>query len=65
LLEIRNAEQASNHFLRGGLFKNLVINEFIKNSLNKGYEPQVSFWRDKNLKTSQGNVIPWQELSLL
>ena len=120
LLEIRNAEQTSNHFLRGGLFKNLVINEFIKNSLNKGNEPQVSFWRDKtgheidllaikesklyayeiksgatysqdyfkglsywaklsgadagqcnaiyagdkNLKTSQGNVIPWQELSL-
>ena len=121
LLEIRNAEQISNHFLRGGLFENLVINEFIKNSLNKGDEPQISFWRDKtgheidllttkenksyayeiksgatysqdyfkgisywaklsgadagqcntiyagdkNLKTSQGNVIPWQELSLL
>ena len=121
LLEIKYAEQVSSHFLKGGLFENIVINEFIKNSLNKGNEPQISFWQnktgheidlltikenkpyayeiksgatysqdyfkgisywaklsgadtgqcnaiytgDKNLKTSQGNVIPWQELSLL
>ena len=47
LLEIKNKEQVSCHFLRGGLFENLVINEFIKSSLNKGDEPRVTFWRDK------------------
>ena len=118
LLEIKNSTQVSSHFLRGGLFENLVINEFIKTELNKGNEPQISFWRDKTgneidllttandkqnayeiksgatfsqdffygisywanlsgvdmeqcnviyagdkkLKTSQGKVIPWQEL---
>ena len=35
LLEIQNAEQISTHFLRGGLFENLVINEFIKEAYIK------------------------------
>lgn len=41
-----------NHFLRGGLYENLVINEFIKESLNKGEEPNLTFWRD-----STGNEV--------
>lgn len=52
LLEIQNAEQISTHFLRGGLFENLVINEFIKEAYNKGEEPNLTFWRD-----STGNEI--------
>lgn len=52
LLEIQNAEQISTHFLRGGLFENLVINEFIKEAYNKGAEPNLTFWRD-----STGNEI--------
>lgn len=52
LLEIQNAEQISTHFLRGGLFENLVINEFIKEVYNKGAEPNLTFWRD-----STGNEI--------
>ena len=47
LLEIKESTQVANHFLRGGLFENLVINEFVKESLNKGEEPQLNFWRDK------------------
>lgn len=47
LLEIKDVEQLPTHFLRGGLFENLVINEFIKEALNKGNDPQISFWRDK------------------
>ena len=46
LLEIQSAEQISTHFLRGGLFENLVINEFIKEAYNKGVEPNLTFWRD-------------------
>lgn len=47
LLNIIQAEQIATHFLRGALFENLVINEFVKKSLNIGNEPQLSFWRDK------------------
>lgn len=52
LLDIKSAEQVSTHFLRGGLFENLVINEFTKESFNKGEEPNLTFWRD-----STGNEI--------
>lgn len=52
LLDIKSAEQVSTHFLRGGLFENLVINEFVKESLNKGEEPNLTFWRD-----STGNEV--------
>lgn len=52
LLDIRSPEQVSTHFLRGGLFENLVINEFIKESYNKGEKPNLTFWRD-----STGNEV--------
>lgn len=48
LLGIRSAEQLDNHFLRGGLFENLVINQFIKDNLNKGISPDLTFWRDSS-----------------
>jgi len=47
LLEIKESSQVATHFLRGGLFENLVVNEFIKESLNKGEDPLLNFWRDK------------------
>lgn len=52
LLDIQTPEQVSTHFLRGGLFENLVINEFIKSAYNKGAEPNLTFWRD-----STGNEV--------
>ncbi|MGN0006598.1 MAG: ATP-binding protein [Alistipes sp.] len=52
LLEIRSASQVSTHFLRGGLFENLVINEFVKGAYNSGGEPNLTFWRD-----STGNEV--------
>lgn len=52
LLDIRTAEQVSTHYLRGGLFENLVINEFVKTAYNNGEEPDLAFWRD-----STGNEI--------
>lgn len=52
LLEIDDAAQISTHYLRGGLFENLVINEFVKTSLHSGHEPQITFWRD-----STGNEV--------
>ena len=52
LLDIKSASQVSSHFLKGGLFENLVINEFVKDSLNKGGEANLTFWRD-----STGNEV--------
>ena len=48
LLEITSASQLSTHYLRGGLFENMVINEFVKKHLNVGREANFSFWRDSN-----------------
>lgn len=48
LLEIKNPSQVSSHYLRGGLFENMVINEFIKRSYNAGDRPSFTFWRDSN-----------------
>ncbi len=52
LLEIEESTQVSTHFLRGGLFENMVINEFIKASLHTGQTPRLTFWRD-----STGNEV--------
>ena len=46
LLGITSPEQLDTHFLRGGLFENMVINQFIKDSLNRGVTPDLTFWRD-------------------
>lgn len=48
LLEIKQASQVSTHYLRGGLFENMVINEFMKRSFNAGDRPSFTFWRDSN-----------------
>lgn len=53
LLEIKTPTQMNTHYLRGNLFENMVISDFIKNDFNKGIlEPTISFWRD-----SVGNEV--------
>ena len=52
LLDIKSAGQVDTHFLRGGLFENMVINAFIKEEWHHGQEPDLRFWRD-----SQGNEV--------
>jgi hypothetical protein len=47
LLSISSRTQLNTHFLRGGLFENLVINEFLKYFFHRGATPTLSFWRDK------------------
>lgn len=61
LLDIRSSEQISTHFLRGGLFENMVINHFIKQAWNAATEPDLRFWRDNSgneidLLLYEGNV---------
>ncbi|MDE6793393.1 MAG: ATP-binding protein [Muribaculaceae bacterium] len=52
LLGIYEEKQLETFYMRGALFENLVINQFIKDAYNKGELPDISFWRD-----SQGNEI--------
>lgn len=52
LLEIRSVSQLDTHYLRGGLFENMVVNEFLKREFNRGKEPTLSFWHD-----STGNEV--------
>lgn len=50
LLGIRSMEQVNVHFLKGALFENLIINEFIKRDLNQGVRRRLWFWRDSRGK---------------
>ena len=47
LLGIKEASQVKAHYLRGGLFENLVISEVMKHSVHRGKEPSCFYWRDK------------------
>ena len=46
LLEIHSEKQLSTHFLRGALFENLILSEFIKRRYNDGLKNNCYFWRD-------------------
>lgn len=47
LLNIESPEQLHSHYLRGGLFENLVMLEFLKSRLHQGKRPNLYFWRDQ------------------
>lgn len=46
LLGIDEEKQIIHHWAKGALFENFVINEVLKERLNRGIKPQVYFWRD-------------------
>ena len=46
LMGIKSVEQLSFHPLRGALFENMVVNDFMKSALNKGERPELYFYRD-------------------
>ena len=48
LLGLENARQMETHYLRGELFENMVIAEFVKQAYAQGREPNLYFWRDSN-----------------
>ncbi|MEZ4968374.1 MAG: ATP-binding protein [Flavobacteriaceae bacterium] len=48
LLGIENEQQLATHPLRGNLFENMVILEFLKNRYNQGKLPNLYFYRDKS-----------------
>jgi predicted AAA+ superfamily ATPase len=46
LLRIENVSQLSNHYLKGSLFENLILSEFLKQRYNQGKASNIYFWRD-------------------
>jgi len=48
LLNIKSVEELQNHFARGALFENFIIVEIMKSFFNKGYRPNLYFWRDRS-----------------
>jgi predicted AAA+ superfamily ATPase len=48
LLDITTVEQITRDPLRGFLFENLVVLDFIKERLNHGFEPNFYYYRDSN-----------------
>lgn len=48
LLGIEDKKQLENHYLRGGLFENLIIAELLKFRFNESKRPNLYFWRDKS-----------------
>lgn len=48
LLGLASSEQLSTHYLRGEIFENMIINEYVKQQFSQGKEPSFYFWRDSN-----------------
>jgi len=48
LLDIENAVQLNRDKMRGHLFENFIVMEFLKNRYNKGKESNLYFYRDSN-----------------
>ncbi len=48
LLRIQDEGQISMHFMKGALFENLIINEFIKRNFNLGKRQFPYFWQDNH-----------------
>lgn len=50
LLNISNADQLKQHFAKGAIFENFVINEYLKSRFNKGLRTNCFFWQSKEKK---------------
>ncbi|MBI9016354.1 MAG: ATP-binding protein [Phycisphaerae bacterium] len=48
LLRIKNIEQLKSHPLRGAIFENWVVSEYLKYYANQGQEAPLYFWRDQH-----------------
>ena len=50
LLGIRDESQINLHYMKGALFENLVINEFVKRYFHRGENRHPFFWQDNHGK---------------
>jgi len=45
LLRIEKVSQLNNHYLKGALFENLILSEFLKRCYNQGKVSNLYFWK--------------------
>ncbi len=67
LLGLEETKQMETHYLRGELFENMVVAEFVKQAYAQGREPNLYFWRDSNndevdLLSEQGMTLECYEI---
>lgn len=66
LLGLESVAQFASHYLKGNLFENLVMNEFIKHRLHQGLKPNAYFWQSKTKKEvdviieEAGRLFPYE-----
>lgn len=68
LIGITQAAQLPSHPLRGALFENLVVMEFVKHALHRGERPDLHFFRDSNgleVDLLVGHGLPPGQLGLV
>ena len=64
ILKITSEEQLHTHYLRGGLFENLILSDIKKQFYNISLPPPMYFWRDKSkneidcILEQANNLIP-------
>jgi len=65
LLGIRDDNQVNLHYMKGVLFENLIINEFIKRSFHRGENRQPYFWQDSHGKEIDCLLVSGDEVTLV
>ena len=66
LLSVESSSQITTHYLRGNLFENFVVNEFIKAHYNLGKRSNLFFWHSKDKKEIDllvekgGKILPFE-----
>ena len=61
LLGIRDESQVNLHFMKGALFENLIINEFIKRDFHRGQRRYPYFWQDSRGKEIDCLLVDGEE----
>jgi uncharacterized protein len=63
LLGIREEGQVGLHYMRGALFENLVLNEFVKRSIHRGQNQYPYFWQDSQAKEIDCLLVDGDEIT--
>lgn len=67
LLGLKDTQQLNTHYMRGALFENHIITEYIKSKFNNVEEPDIYFWRDNtgneiDMIFEEGNTLKAVEI---
>lgn len=65
LLGISSPSQVYSHYLKGGIFENLIIAELTKQSLHRARQLPLYFWRDSNGNEIDGLLHKDNSLDIL